>query len=63
MNRNIKKSPIAFAFDIVRVFRAYEFFNIENVLSQDGVLLRGDEVLPEARRALKVLEGANPFGV
>jgi hypothetical protein len=31
--------------------------------AQDGVLLRGNQVIPEARRALAILEGDNPFGM
>ena len=30
-------------------------------VAQDGVLLHGANVLPEAKRALSILEGENPF--
>jgi hypothetical protein len=33
----------------------------ETVILQDGVLLRGSDVIPAARRALALLEGNNPF--
>ncbi|KAJ7497059.1 HAD-like domain-containing protein [Mycena latifolia] len=33
------------------------------VFDIDGVLIRGEDVLPSAKRALALLEGNNPFGV
>ncbi|KAJ6558501.1 HAD hydrolase [Mycena vulgaris] len=33
------------------------------VFDIDGVLIRGEDVLPSAKRALSILEGNNPFGV
>jgi len=32
-------------------------------VSQDGVLVRGDNALPAAKRALSILDGNNQFGV
>jgi hypothetical protein len=35
---------------------------MELIFQQDGVLIRGPNVLPTAKRALSILEGDNPFG-
>jgi hypothetical protein len=37
------------------------YFYVSHDAAQDGVLLHGTTVLPEARRALSILEGDNPL--
>ncbi|PFH52060.1 hypothetical protein AMATHDRAFT_2543 [Amanita thiersii Skay4041] len=37
--------------------------NLSFVFDIDGVLLRGPDVLPAAKRALAILEGDNPYGI
>lgn len=32
-------------------------------MAQDGVLVRGDNALPAAKRALSILDGNNQFGM
>jgi hypothetical protein len=51
---------LGFAFDIVRTLFAVPR-NAPHEAVQDGVLLHGTTVLPEARRALSILEGNNPL--
>ncbi|OBZ66089.1 putative CDP-alcohol phosphatidyltransferase class-I family protein C22A12.08c [Grifola frondosa] len=62
-----KSSPLAFTLDIVCCHDLTHSITtltlVASALSQDGVLLRGPEVLPATRRALAILEGANPMGI
>jgi len=51
---------LGFAFDIVRTPFGIPC-DVPHDAAQDGVLLHGTTVLPEARRALSILEGDNPL--
>jgi len=61
--RSAVPPPLVFCFDIVCVFKIW-FLIIGwlKIFLQDGVLIRGPNVLPAAKRALAILEGDNPFG-
>jgi hypothetical protein len=57
-NSHSRLLPLGFAFDIVRT---PSMFITSHDAAQDGVLLHGANVLPEAKRALSILEGDNPL--
>lgn len=54
-----RRPPLAFAFDIVRSCLTLLQLLCTADHSQDGVLVHGPSVLPEAKRALAILNGEN----
>jgi hypothetical protein len=53
--------PAAFAFDIVCNHNSYRISSLKHIIFQDGVLLHGPKVLPQAQHALRILAGNNPL--